>query len=207
MRPTFNDFAPAASTTRARTTTRPTSCAGCRASSGSRARAPRTRSRRSRRARTRSSSCGRTRPTSPRGSTHFAQVPAYYDANGHYARVLPIFNALLVRPEREPARTRSARQSASVRATARRQPLLPGRGHAARAGRLEPVHRRRQADRRRLRPGRGRPAREAASPEAAAPDRARRRRRADRARRRSRRRATTTAATTRCARSSTTPRS
>ena len=24
--------------------------------------------------------------------THFAQVPAYYDANGHYARVLPIFN-------------------------------------------------------------------------------------------------------------------
>jgi phospholipid/cholesterol/gamma-HCH transport system substrate-binding protein len=25
--------------------------------------------------------------------THFAQVPAYYDANGHWARVLPIFNA------------------------------------------------------------------------------------------------------------------
>jgi phospholipid/cholesterol/gamma-HCH transport system substrate-binding protein len=25
--------------------------------------------------------------------THFAQVPGYYDANGHYARVLPIFNA------------------------------------------------------------------------------------------------------------------
>ena len=25
--------------------------------------------------------------------THFAQVPAYYDANGHYARVLPMFNA------------------------------------------------------------------------------------------------------------------
>lgn len=25
--------------------------------------------------------------------THFAEVPAYYDANGHYARVLPIFNA------------------------------------------------------------------------------------------------------------------
>ena len=24
---------------------------------------------------------------------HFAQVPAYYDANGHYARVLPIFSA------------------------------------------------------------------------------------------------------------------
>jgi phospholipid/cholesterol/gamma-HCH transport system substrate-binding protein len=25
--------------------------------------------------------------------THFSQVPAYYDANGHYARVLPMFNA------------------------------------------------------------------------------------------------------------------
>ncbi|MGH2978316.1 MAG: MlaD family protein [Solirubrobacterales bacterium] len=25
--------------------------------------------------------------------THFSQVPAYYDANGHYARVLPLFNA------------------------------------------------------------------------------------------------------------------
>jgi phospholipid/cholesterol/gamma-HCH transport system substrate-binding protein len=25
--------------------------------------------------------------------THFAEVPGYYDANGHYARVLPIFNA------------------------------------------------------------------------------------------------------------------
>ena len=25
--------------------------------------------------------------------THFSQVPAYYDANGHYARVMPVFNA------------------------------------------------------------------------------------------------------------------
>ncbi len=25
--------------------------------------------------------------------THFAEVPSYYDANGHYARVLPVFNA------------------------------------------------------------------------------------------------------------------
>ena len=25
--------------------------------------------------------------------THFATVPGYYDADGHYARVLPIFNA------------------------------------------------------------------------------------------------------------------
>jgi phospholipid/cholesterol/gamma-HCH transport system substrate-binding protein len=36
------------------------------------------------------------RPYAPEISawiTHFAQVPAYYDANGHYARVLPIFNA------------------------------------------------------------------------------------------------------------------
>ncbi|HZO60494.1 MAG TPA: MlaD family protein [Solirubrobacterales bacterium] len=36
------------------------------------------------------------RPYAPEISSwiaHFAQVPAYYDANGHYARVLPIFNA------------------------------------------------------------------------------------------------------------------
>ncbi len=36
------------------------------------------------------------RPYAPEISgwiTHFAQVPAYYDANGHWARVLPIFNA------------------------------------------------------------------------------------------------------------------
>jgi phospholipid/cholesterol/gamma-HCH transport system substrate-binding protein len=36
------------------------------------------------------------RPYAPEISAwiaHFAQVPAYYDANGHYARVLPIFNA------------------------------------------------------------------------------------------------------------------
>ncbi len=30
--------------------------------------------------------------------THFAQVPAYYDANGHYARVLPIFNGFAYDP-------------------------------------------------------------------------------------------------------------
>ena len=30
--------------------------------------------------------------------THFAQVPAYYDANGHYARVLPIFNGFSFDP-------------------------------------------------------------------------------------------------------------
>jgi phospholipid/cholesterol/gamma-HCH transport system substrate-binding protein len=30
--------------------------------------------------------------------THFSQVPAYYDANGHYARVLPIFNAFRFDP-------------------------------------------------------------------------------------------------------------
>jgi phospholipid/cholesterol/gamma-HCH transport system substrate-binding protein len=30
--------------------------------------------------------------------THFAEVPGYYDANGHYARVLPIFNAFSYDP-------------------------------------------------------------------------------------------------------------
>jgi phospholipid/cholesterol/gamma-HCH transport system substrate-binding protein len=30
--------------------------------------------------------------------THFATVPGYYDANGHYARVLPIFNAFSYDP-------------------------------------------------------------------------------------------------------------
>jgi phospholipid/cholesterol/gamma-HCH transport system substrate-binding protein len=30
--------------------------------------------------------------------THFATVPSYYDANGHYARVLPIFNAFSYDP-------------------------------------------------------------------------------------------------------------
>jgi phospholipid/cholesterol/gamma-HCH transport system substrate-binding protein len=30
--------------------------------------------------------------------SHFAQVPAYYDANGHYARVLPIFSAFSYDP-------------------------------------------------------------------------------------------------------------
>ena len=41
------------------------------------------------------------RPYAPEISawiTHFAQVPAYYDANGHYARVLPIFNAFSYDP-------------------------------------------------------------------------------------------------------------
>jgi phospholipid/cholesterol/gamma-HCH transport system substrate-binding protein len=30
--------------------------------------------------------------------SHFAQAPAYYDANGHYARVLPIFSAFSYDP-------------------------------------------------------------------------------------------------------------
>ena len=41
------------------------------------------------------------RPYAPEISawiTHFSQVPAYYDANGHYARVLPVFNAFRFDP-------------------------------------------------------------------------------------------------------------
>ena len=46
--------------------------------------------------------------------THFAQVPAYYDANGHWARVLPMFNAFSYDPSANqlnalsPAERRSA---------------------------------------------------------------------------------------------------
>ena len=83
--------------------------------------------------------------------THFAQVPAYYDANGHWARVLPIFNAFSYDQSANQLNALSPAER-QHRATARRQPLLSRRGHAAGARRLEPVHRRRQADRRRLRP-------------------------------------------------------
>ena len=40
-----------------------------------------------------SSSSAPTRPTSSAGSRDFGQGAANYDANGHYARIQPIFNA------------------------------------------------------------------------------------------------------------------
>ena len=60
--------------------------------------------------------------------THFSQVPAYYDANGHYARVLPIFNAF--RYDRAtnqlialgPGERVSAAQPAAARGSARARP-------------------------------------------------------------------------------------
>ena len=63
--------------------------------------------------------------------THFAQVPAYYDANGHYARVLPIFNAFSYRPERQPAqlaepgRAQAAHSCAAATASAPARPPSP----------------------------------------------------------------------------------
>ena len=61
--------------------------------------------------------------------THFAQVPAYYDANGHYARVLPIFNAFsfdqrtntlnsLSPPSERQSQVTKTRPTASARAPA-----------------------------------------------------------------------------------------
>ena len=95
--------------------------------------------------------------------THFSQVPAYYDANGHYARVLPIFNAF-----RYDEATNELIALAPAERVSRREParhaVLPGRRDAAGPRRLEPVDRRRQARPRGLRPEReaGR-AREAAA--------------------------------------------
>lgn len=50
--------------------------------------------------------------------THFAQVPAYYDANGHWARVLPIFNGFSFDP--------SANQLNSLSPAERRTAQLRG---------------------------------------------------------------------------------
>ena len=58
--------------------------------------------------------------------THFAQVPAYYDANGHYARVLPIFNGFAYRPERQPAQLAQSRPSAPARNCAAASASVPG---------------------------------------------------------------------------------
>jgi phospholipid/cholesterol/gamma-HCH transport system substrate-binding protein len=52
--------------------------------------------------------------------THFATVPGYYDANGHYARVLPIFNAFSYDP--------SANQLNPL-TPGQRKDILSGRGN------------------------------------------------------------------------------
>ena len=72
----------------------------------------------------------------------FGQGASNYDANGHFARIQPIFNAFSVRrqPGRRPAHPDAAR-AAARRARDRRHPPLPGRRHAAAGGRLGPVHR------------------------------------------------------------------
>ena len=62
--------------------------------------------------------------------THFSQVPAYYDANGHYARVLPIFNAFRY-DEATNELIALAPAERVVAADAPRHALLPGRRDAA----------------------------------------------------------------------------
>jgi phospholipid/cholesterol/gamma-HCH transport system substrate-binding protein len=52
--------------------------------------------------------------------THFATVPAYYDANGHYARVLPIFNAFSYD---------SSNNQLNPLAPSERKSILSGRGN------------------------------------------------------------------------------
>jgi phospholipid/cholesterol/gamma-HCH transport system substrate-binding protein len=78
--------------------------------------------------------------------THFSQVPAYYDANGHYARVLPIFNAFrydeatneliaLAPTERVTALTRGGIRFCPGGAT---QPARDGSSPSTDAGKLGP---------------------------------------------------------------------
>ena len=72
--------------------------------------------------------------------THFSQVPAYYDANGHYARVLPIFNAFRY----DEATNELIALAPAERVSAvnqRRHAVLPGWRHAAGPRRLQPVDR------------------------------------------------------------------
>ena len=62
--------------------------------------------------------------------TKFGQVAAYYDANGHYARVQPVFSPDEVRPRPLQAHRRLAVRPAEP--VHQGQPArLPGRGHAA----------------------------------------------------------------------------
>ena len=78
---------------RPRTTTSPTCSARRRRSRRPPSRRSRTRSRRCSRPRRSSSSSGPTRRTSSAGCATSAWAAANYDANGHFARISPIFNA------------------------------------------------------------------------------------------------------------------
>ncbi len=70
------------------------------------------------------------RPYAPEISawiTHFSQAPANYDANGHFARVLPIFNAFSYDQSANQLNSLSPAQRASVLAY-RGQRFCPGAG-------------------------------------------------------------------------------
>ena len=67
--------------------------------------------------------------------TNFGQLPANYDANGHYARVQPMF---LPTNLSGGTLTAATAEPEAQRLRHRQPDPLPGRGHPARAGRLEP---------------------------------------------------------------------
>ncbi len=74
--------------------------------------------------------------------TKFGQGAANYDANGHYARIQPMFNAFSLTTNPAGAFLTAAPDSQRLAGLQTRQAAaLPGRRHAAGAGRLQPVPR------------------------------------------------------------------
>ena len=147
------------------------------------ARRSRTRSRRCRRASRSSSSSAPTRPSFVGWLRDFGQGAANYDANGHYARIQPIFNAF---SSRQPGRARcaDARRPAPRRPSEGNLQRCPGAASQFPPDGSAPFRDRRQP---RLRPVRGaaRPMRRAARHRPCSP---RRRGRARAGHRRERRR-------------------
>ena len=145
-------------------------------------------------------------PTSPEltGWFHdFGQATANYDANGHFARIQPIFNAFSFTDNPAGGVLRPQGLEPEVRGPAdRRRQALPGRRQPARRGRLRALHRRRQPRPRGLRPEPRAPGPLMKRVATVALLLAAGRRRGGHAPARAR-----TAAPTRCARSSTTPAS
>ena len=89
-----------------------------------------------------SSTSAATRPTSPPGSPNFGQVAANYDANGHYARVQPMFlpanyvaaaRSRAVDPPPEARRLRDRQPQAAARAA----PIQPPPDGSAPARRVD----------------------------------------------------------------------
>ena len=155
--PVFTNLA-TPSTGRARTTTSPTRSTSCPTSKQRARKALPRNPKGDRRFQPTSTSL---RPYTPDSSTawlsKFGQVTAYYDGNGHYARVQPaganLFNYNTVtnvatadsaarRTVPGPAQPAAARSALRDHAE-QREPALSGRRLGARAGQLEPVRRQR----------------------------------------------------------------